>query len=201
MYTPVRHVPIDPDAFSFYGVELENFDAVPTWAYATPHNIQRITPQTESCLSCHENDDVFLTADAVAPEERGANAGVIVESAPPMPEGFENVITGQEDAAPVTDETDSGDDGGFWGDEPADDADDSSSDDAGFWGDEDDSSDETDDASSDDADGFWGDEDDTSDDTDDASSDDADGFWGDEDDSSDETDEDTSDDDDFWNSN
>jgi hypothetical protein len=154
MYTPVRHVPIDADGMSFYGVEFENFDAVPTWAYATPHNIQRITPQTESCLSCHENDDVFLTADAVAPEERGANAGVIVESAPPMPEGFENVITGQEDAAPVTDETDSGDDGGFWGDEPADDADDSSSDDAGFWGDEDDSSDETDEDTSDDDD-FW----------------------------------------------
>ncbi len=42
-YVPVRHVPIDTESFAYYGEDLlPNFDAVPTWKYATPHNIQRI---------------------------------------------------------------------------------------------------------------------------------------------------------------
>ncbi len=88
-YVPVRHVPVDPDSFSAYGENLlNNFLNRPTWAYATPHNIQRLTPQTQSCLSCHSNDDVFLTMDKVAPAERGgANLAVIVDEAPPLPEG------------------------------------------------------------------------------------------------------------------
>jgi thiosulfate/3-mercaptopyruvate sulfurtransferase len=83
-YVPLRHVPIDPEAFAYYGEELlPNFDAVPTWKYATPHNIQRNTPQTETCNSCHGNLDFFLTADDVLPEELEANKDVIVEEPPP----------------------------------------------------------------------------------------------------------------------
>lgn len=112
-YVPVRHVPIDVNSFSFYGDNLlPNFDSRPTWVYTTPHNIQRNTPQTESCLSCHENDAVFLTLDKVVPEEQAANAGVVVESAPALPEGFENHITGEE-AAPAATESSGGED--FWG--------------------------------------------------------------------------------------
>ena len=77
-YVPLRHVPVDIDSFSFYGEDLlTNFDALPTWVYATPHNIQRITPQAESCVSCHGNDEVFLTQDKVDPEEWAANTGVM----------------------------------------------------------------------------------------------------------------------------
>jgi thiosulfate/3-mercaptopyruvate sulfurtransferase len=84
-YVPLRHVPISTDSFAFYGVEaLSNFDELPTWKYATPHNIQRNTPQNESCGSCHGNPELFLTADKVAPEELEANRGVIVESVPPL---------------------------------------------------------------------------------------------------------------------
>jgi thiosulfate/3-mercaptopyruvate sulfurtransferase len=55
-YVPVRHVPIDPESFAYYGEDLlPNFDALPTWKYATPHNIQRNTPQTETCDACHGN--------------------------------------------------------------------------------------------------------------------------------------------------
>jgi thiosulfate/3-mercaptopyruvate sulfurtransferase len=84
---PLRHVPIDPEAFAYYGDDLlPNFDALPTWKYATPHNIQRITPQNETCGSCHGNAEFFLTADDVAPEELEANKDVIVEDLPfPMP--------------------------------------------------------------------------------------------------------------------
>jgi thiosulfate/3-mercaptopyruvate sulfurtransferase len=82
-YVPLRHVPIDRDSFSFYGIDLPRFDEVETWKYATPHNIQRITPQTESCNACHGNAEIFLTADKVKPEELDANRNVILESAPP----------------------------------------------------------------------------------------------------------------------
>jgi len=83
-YVPVRHVPIDPESFAYYGEDLlSNFDALPTWKYATPHNIQRNTPQTETCDSCHGNPEVFLTADDVLPEELEANQDVIVEEPPP----------------------------------------------------------------------------------------------------------------------
>jgi thiosulfate/3-mercaptopyruvate sulfurtransferase len=83
-YVPVRHVPVDSESFAYYGEDLlPNFDALPTWKYATPHNIQRNTPQTETCNSCHGNSEVFLTADDVLPEEQEANADVIVEEVPP----------------------------------------------------------------------------------------------------------------------
>ena len=82
-YVPVRHVPIARDSFAYYGEELlPNFDALETWKYTTPHNIQRITPQTEDCNACHGNIDVFLTIDDVAPDELQANRRVIVKEVP-----------------------------------------------------------------------------------------------------------------------
>ena len=82
-YVPVRHVPVAQDSFSYYGEDLlPSFSALPTWKHATPHTIQRITPQNESCNACHGNAEVFLTADDVMPEELGANRRVIVEEIP-----------------------------------------------------------------------------------------------------------------------
>ena len=82
-YVPLRHVPVARDSFAYYGEELlPNFDAHETWKYATPHNIQRITPQTEDCNACHGNEEVFLTADDVAPDELQANRRVIVREVP-----------------------------------------------------------------------------------------------------------------------
>jgi len=99
-YVPVRHVPVDPNSFERYGEDLlVNFLNRPTWAYATPHNIQRETPQNASCTSCHDNDAVFLTLDKVAESERGgANLDVIVERAPAFPEGYEQYL---EEEAPA----------------------------------------------------------------------------------------------------
>lgn len=86
-FTVLRHVPIDRDSFGYYGDDLlPDFDALPTWKYATPHNIQLHTPQNASCNSCHGNADVFLTADKVNPDELEANKPVIVEQVPaPLP--------------------------------------------------------------------------------------------------------------------
>jgi hypothetical protein len=83
-YTPVRRVPVDPDSYAFYGEDLlPNFDALPTWAHATPHNIQRNTPQTESCNSCHGNAAIFLTEDKLLKETHlEANRPVIVTNIP-----------------------------------------------------------------------------------------------------------------------
>lgn len=82
-YVPVRHVPISETNFDYYGDNLlPNFNALPTWAYATPHNIQRQTPQNASCDACHGQESLFLTADKVYPEELEANLPVIVDEIP-----------------------------------------------------------------------------------------------------------------------
>ena len=82
-YVPVRHVPIDPESFAFYGDDLlPNFNDQPTWRYATPHNIQKETPQNISCNDCHGNPAIFLTSDKVSPEELEANQDVIVDTVP-----------------------------------------------------------------------------------------------------------------------
>lgn len=82
-YTVLRHIPVDRDSFGYYGADLlPNFDAVPTWKYTTPHNIQLDTPQNASCDSCHGNADIFLTEDKVAPDELAANKDVIVPYIP-----------------------------------------------------------------------------------------------------------------------
>ena len=83
-YVTVRHVPVSSTSFEYYGEDLlPDFDVLPTWTYATPHNIQRNTPQTESCVNCHNNPDLFLTVDKVKPEEIKANLDVIVFDVPP----------------------------------------------------------------------------------------------------------------------
>lgn len=82
-YVLLRHIPATPAAFAYYGENLQaNFDALPTWAYATPHNIQRNTPQASSCNSCHGNPSLFLTIDKVKAEEVNANRNVIMDRIP-----------------------------------------------------------------------------------------------------------------------
>ena len=91
-YVPVRHVPVATTSYQFYGENvLSNFDALPTWIYATPHNIQKNTPQNASCQSCHGSDgSIFLTVDKVSEEELTANQNVIVNMVPPAIELFLN---------------------------------------------------------------------------------------------------------------
>ncbi len=82
-YVVLRHVPVARDSFAYYGEDLlATFDALPTWEYATPHNIQRMTPQTESCNACHGHPELFLTIDKVSADELDANAPVIVDTVP-----------------------------------------------------------------------------------------------------------------------
>jgi len=84
-WVPLRHVPVAPDSFAYYGQDLlSNFDAQPTWKYATPHTIQRITPQNEDCNACHGNPEVFLLSSDLALDERQANQDVIIRSIPAL---------------------------------------------------------------------------------------------------------------------
>ena len=87
----VRHVPIAPDTFEPWGLDLAGFADEPTWRLATPHNIQRNTPQTESCANCHDNLELFLTTaymeelvteGLMVPEEIAANAAIVVDEVP-----------------------------------------------------------------------------------------------------------------------
>ena len=82
-FVVLRHAPIDPTNFEFYGKDvLAKFDALPTWKYATPHNIQRITPQNKSCDGCHGNAALFLSEKDLKPYEVKANQSVIPTKLP-----------------------------------------------------------------------------------------------------------------------
>lgn len=82
-YVLLRHVPVSPDSYAFYGEDLlPKFNDLPTWTYTTPHNIQRLTPQNQACENCHGNPDLFLTEDKVDPTELEANINVIVPNPP-----------------------------------------------------------------------------------------------------------------------
>jgi hypothetical protein len=86
-YVVLRHPPTNADIFDYYGENLlPDFNDVPTWKYATPHNIQLNTPQNESCNSCHGNESLFLTEDDLLRDEVDANQNVIVPQIPePVP--------------------------------------------------------------------------------------------------------------------
>jgi hypothetical protein len=82
-YVVLRHIPNCSDTCDYYGDNLlPNYNALPTWKYATPHNIQLNTPQNESCNACHGNKELFLTEEDVSEAEREANRRVIIEEVP-----------------------------------------------------------------------------------------------------------------------
>ncbi len=68
-YCVVRHVPVnETETYEdpmWDGIILNDFDAVPTWKYNSPHNIRLWTAQTtveagQGCgASCHDKEDVY----------------------------------------------------------------------------------------------------------------------------------------------
>jgi thiosulfate/3-mercaptopyruvate sulfurtransferase len=79
-YVTVRHVPVDQGSYNFYVPNgLTNFDKLPTWKLATPHNIRRQTPQNKTCNACHGNPDLFLLPKDVKPAYLKANEQVIIQ--------------------------------------------------------------------------------------------------------------------------
>ncbi len=108
-FAVLRHVPVDQDTFTYteQGTQvpglIPNISALPTWKYATPHNIARVTPITRdpdgggplnACSNCHgANYEAFWLTDAIgdahgwvpasSPFEVDANAGVLITA--PLP--------------------------------------------------------------------------------------------------------------------
>ena len=93
-YVVVRHVPVAVDTFKYYGDNiLSNFDVLPTWKYATPHNILKEIkfpkddeagplPQARGCNSCHGHPELFLSSEDIEDSEAAANSKVIVTDVP-----------------------------------------------------------------------------------------------------------------------
>ena len=91
----VRHIPVAEDTFEGWGLpELENYSAVETWKYTSPHNIRRVGTAVDdgtgspTCGNCHTDSpeqDLFLRAsdlEGATAGEQAANQDVIV------PDGF-----------------------------------------------------------------------------------------------------------------
>ena len=78
-FVTLRHNPVNRGIFDFYVEDaLSNFDVLPTWKLATPHNIRLKTPQNANCNACHGNASIFLQDKDVEEAERQANKAVIV---------------------------------------------------------------------------------------------------------------------------
>jgi hypothetical protein len=88
-YVLLRHVPVVADTFSYYGDNLlPNYNSVPDWKMATPHNIQLDTPQNASCNSCHGHSEYFLIASDIAANAPTADSKVVVTAIPPTLSGL-----------------------------------------------------------------------------------------------------------------
>ena len=93
-YAVLRHIPIAPDSYDEWGITLTQYTSYPTWEYASPHNIQRLTPQTgygKRCDTCHGSTQYFLTPEYIqqkidegvmVTEEIEANDPVVVKQPP-----------------------------------------------------------------------------------------------------------------------
>lgn len=76
---PLRSNPVARHTFDYLGEGLlPDFDAHPTWKTAAPHNIQRVTPQNQSCAACHDDPSIFLGEDDLDPDGAAANADVLL---------------------------------------------------------------------------------------------------------------------------
>lgn len=77
-FVVVRQAPASPTTFKYYmGGKLPNFDAKPTFTFASPHNIQRKTPQNSACNNCHGNQALFLKGSDMPSDVRRANRKVM----------------------------------------------------------------------------------------------------------------------------
>lgn len=75
----LRNNPVARDSFDHFGTELmPDFDAHPTWKTAAPHNIRRITPQNQSCSSCHDDESLYLAPADIDADDAAANTEVVL---------------------------------------------------------------------------------------------------------------------------
>ena len=99
-YVIVRHAPVSTETYEDWGLDLPDFDTIPTWKYSSPHNIQRWTAQTtveegQSCAaSCHgsgNGTESFFLREADLRDEQGA----------PLPDRDANLSVTVPDGTPI----------------------------------------------------------------------------------------------------
>jgi|FLOH01.1.fsa_nt_gi hypothetical protein len=66
-WVTVRHVPVAPETYASWGIDiLPNYNAMETWKYTSPHNIQRWTSRTLVDAAWAESDSQPYTPDNCA---------------------------------------------------------------------------------------------------------------------------------------
>lgn len=82
-YTVLRHVPVARDTFDKAKKEaLPQFDTLPTWKGASPHNILRVTSRNGACNDCHGNEKIFLKESDLLEGDSAANKGMLMPKVP-----------------------------------------------------------------------------------------------------------------------
>jgi len=78
-FVTLRRVPVAHGTFDSYTKNgLSNFDMLPVWKLATPHNIRRQTPQNKTCNACHGKPELFLLKQDIEEQYLPANKAVFV---------------------------------------------------------------------------------------------------------------------------
>ncbi|HSR36121.1 MAG TPA: hypothetical protein VLL73_02985 [Desulfurivibrionaceae bacterium] len=77
--SPLRVVPTVRDTFAAAGIKQENFDALPNYWGAAPHNIKKRTDRTRSCETCHQDRKYYLEKENLIPNGSKANEPLIIK--------------------------------------------------------------------------------------------------------------------------
>ena len=78
MVTTLRLIPTVRGTFAEMGIKMENFDKLPNYWDAYPHNIKKRTERTRSCKLCHSERKGFLTRENLIKDGSKANEELIV---------------------------------------------------------------------------------------------------------------------------
>ena len=76
--TTLRLIPTIKDTFAESGIKMENFNKLPNYWDAYPHNIKKRTDRTRSCDACHLEKKGFLTEETLIKDGSKANEELIL---------------------------------------------------------------------------------------------------------------------------
>jgi len=76
--TTLRLIPTIKDTFAESGITMDNFDKLPNYWDAYPHNIKKRTNRTRSCNACHVEGKDFLTEEMLIKDGSKANKELIM---------------------------------------------------------------------------------------------------------------------------
>ena len=77
--TTLRVVPTVRDTFASVGIKQENFDALPNYWGAAPHNIKKRTDRTRDCDTCHKERKNYLEKENLIPDGSKQNKNLIIK--------------------------------------------------------------------------------------------------------------------------